>query len=162
MILGRDLLTALGLDIMFSEIIINDGEVPYKGFSAPMVDVNNYDFNILTGKTVKPEESFINLYVSECFESESEISATLRMRRILDAKYEKADLNKVMTEQFQHLKTEENDRLMILFRKYEDLFDGTLGTWNTTSEDLELRDNVKKVCLQPCPVLRVHEVMFIK
>ena len=89
MILGRDLITALGLDIKFSEIIIHAGEGPYKGFSAPMVHVNNYDFNILTGKTVKPEESFINLYVSECFESESEISATLIMRRILDAKYEK-------------------------------------------------------------------------
>ena len=68
------------------------------------------------------------------------------MRRILDSKNENADLNKVMTDQFQHLKTEEHERLIILLRKYEDLFDGTLGTCNTTRVDLELRDNVKPVC----------------
>ena len=64
-----------------------------------MVEVKKYSFNILAAKTVKPEESFINVYVSECFESESAISATRIMRRILDAKYKKADPNKVMTKQ---------------------------------------------------------------
>ena len=67
-----------------------------------------------------------------------------------------------MTKRFQHLNTEERDRLIILFRKYEDLFDGTLGTWNTTPVYLELREDVKPVCLQPYPVLRVHKSMFRK
>ena len=49
------------------------------------------------------------------------------MRRILDAKYEKADLNKVMTEQFKHLNTKECKRLMKILRKFEYLFDRTLG-----------------------------------
>ena len=52
-----------------------------------MVDVRNYDFKYITEKTVKPEESFVNLYVNECLESDSPISSTHRMRRILDAKY---------------------------------------------------------------------------
>ena len=63
MILGRDLLPALGLDINFSENVMHGGERPYKGSLAPIVDVNNHDSNILTAKTVKPEESFINAYV---------------------------------------------------------------------------------------------------
>ena len=50
----------------------------------------------LMAKTVKLEEYFINAYVSELFEYESAISATHRMRRILDAKEKKADLNEVM------------------------------------------------------------------
>ena len=112
MILGRYLLSALGLDIKFSDNVIHIGEGPYKGCYAPMVDVDNYNFNILTAKTFKPEESFINAYVSECFESEGAISATLIMYIILDTKYEKADLNKVMTEQYQHLNTEEGERLL--------------------------------------------------
>ena len=91
-----------------------------------MVDVDYYDFNILTPKTFKPKESFINAYVNECFESESVISATRRMRRILDAKYKEADLNKVMTEKFQHLNTEERNWFLSLLRKYEDIFYGTL------------------------------------
>ena len=96
MILGRDLLTALGLDLKFSENVIHGGEGTYKGCSAPMVEVSNYNFNTLTSKIVKPEESFINVYVSECFESGSSLSATHRMRRILDAKHEREDQNKVM------------------------------------------------------------------
>ena len=68
------------------------------------------------------------------------------MRRILDDKYEKADLNNVMTEQFQHLNTKERKRLLNLLRKYEELFDGTLGKWNTTPVDLELRDDANPVC----------------
>ena len=65
MILGRDLLTALVLTLKFSENFICGGEGPYKGCSEPMVDVNNYYFNIVMAKTVKQEEPFINAYVSE-------------------------------------------------------------------------------------------------
>ena len=59
-ILGRYLLTALGLDIKFSENVIIGGEGPYEGCSEPMVDVSNYAFKYITDKTVKPEESFVN------------------------------------------------------------------------------------------------------
>ena len=64
MILGRYLLVVLGLDLKFSENVTHGGEGPYEGCSAPMVDVNNYNFNITTAKTVIPEESFINACVS--------------------------------------------------------------------------------------------------
>ena len=57
-----------------------------------MVDVINYDFKSITDKNVKPEESFVNSYVDKCLESDSAINSTRRMRRILDAKYEKVDL----------------------------------------------------------------------
>ena len=41
MILGRYLLTELGLDLKFSENVGIGGKGPYEGFSAPMVDVSN-------------------------------------------------------------------------------------------------------------------------
>ena len=85
------------MDLNFSENVIIGGEGPYEGCSAPRVDVSNYNFTYITGKTVKLEESFINSYVNECFKSNSAIISTSRMRRILDAKYKKSDLNKVMT-----------------------------------------------------------------
>ena len=47
MILGRDLVTALGLDLKFSENIILGGDGPFKGFSVPMVDVSTYGFKPL-------------------------------------------------------------------------------------------------------------------
>ena len=55
MILGRDLLTALGMDINFSENIMIGGHRPYKGFSAPMVDLSNYEFKYLKEKMIKQE-----------------------------------------------------------------------------------------------------------
>ena len=55
MILGRYLPTTLGIYLKFSDDIIIFGEGPYKGCSAPMVDVSNYEFNIITAKIVKPE-----------------------------------------------------------------------------------------------------------
>ena len=102
MILCRDLLTVLGLALIFSENIIIGGDRPYEGCSAPMVDLSNYEFKALTDKIVKPEESFINLYVDKCLKSESTISSTRIMRRSLDSKYEKAYLNKITTEKCQH------------------------------------------------------------
>ena len=36
------------------------------------------------------------------------------------------------------------------------MFDGTLGTWNTTPVYLELKDNAKPMCSQPYPVLHMH------
>ena len=41
MILGRYLLTELGLDLKFSENVGIGGKGPYEGFSASMVDVSN-------------------------------------------------------------------------------------------------------------------------
>ena len=43
MILGRDILTALVLDLNFSENVIVGGDGPYKGFLAPISDVTDYD-----------------------------------------------------------------------------------------------------------------------
>ena len=80
MILVRDLLTELGLDIKFSDNVIVGGEGPYEGCSPPIVYLSNYNFKSISDKTVKPEEYFINAYVSELFEYESAISATHRMR----------------------------------------------------------------------------------
>ena len=63
MILGRYLLTALVLDLKFSDNVIIGGKGPYEGCSALMVDLINYDFTSITDKTVKQDESYINLYV---------------------------------------------------------------------------------------------------
>ena len=64
MILGRDLFTALGLDIKFSGNIIIGGEGTYEGCLEPMVGLSNDDFKPLTEKIVKLEKSFINSYTS--------------------------------------------------------------------------------------------------
>ena len=80
--LGRDLLTALVLDLKFSDNVIICGGGTYKGCSSPMVGVINHDFKYITDKTVKLEELFVNSYVDKLLESNSPISSTHRIRRI--------------------------------------------------------------------------------
>ena len=56
MILGRDLINALGLYLKFSDNFIIGGEGTYEGCSSPMVGVISYGFKSITDKTVKTEE----------------------------------------------------------------------------------------------------------
>ena len=55
MILGRDLLATLGLDLKFSNRIIVGSRGLYKRYFLPMVDVSNYNYAPLTDKVVKPK-----------------------------------------------------------------------------------------------------------
>ena len=50
MILGRYLLTAVGLDLKFPQNIVIGDEGPYNGCSRPMAEVRNHDFKNLTKK----------------------------------------------------------------------------------------------------------------
>ena len=105
----------------------------------------------------------MNLYVNECFESNNARSSTHIVSRILDVNYQKADLNEVMTKQCQrHLTAIERHRLIQLLKKFEYLFDSTLGTWNTTPVESELEDNAKPVCSRPYLVHKVHKTIFKK
>ena len=64
----------------------------------------------------------------EILESEVITQATSRMKKILEAHYEKADLMKVVNN-CTHLSQEERVKLYQLLKRYEHLFDATLGQW---------------------------------
>ena len=68
----------------------------------------------------------------------------------------KADLNKVMTKKCQHLYTKEQERLLEIIWKLEYMFDGTLGTYNTTPVALELNNDAKTALSRTYPVPRIH------
>ena len=53
-VLGRDLLTTLIIDINISKNVIIGGAGPYEVLSAPMAAISNYGFKSLTYKTGKP------------------------------------------------------------------------------------------------------------
>ena len=44
MILGRDLLTDLGLDIFFSKTSISVGDGTYEGWTTPMIEMTTYNY----------------------------------------------------------------------------------------------------------------------
>ena len=87
---------------------------------------------------ITPEEYFTNDYVKEVYASEHVSTATKRLRVIFFSEYEKVDLHKVMENQCQHLTMIQLNELRKLLQKFEDLFNGTLGTQKTDPVDFKL------------------------
>ena len=81
-----------------------------------MVDLGKYIFKDSNTGKITPEESFTNAYVKELYESEHVRTAEKRLHVILDAKYEKEDLHKVMENQCQHLTTTQRNELLNYYR----------------------------------------------
>jgi len=79
-----------------------------------------------------------------------------RIKNILDAKYEAANLKEVVAEST-YLGPSEKAQLLELLNKYEKLFDGTLGKWVGRPYDIELHDGVTPYHARPYPLPRVHE-----
>ena len=61
-----------------------------------MVDLVMHKFKYLNTGKITPEESFMNAYTEENYEQEQIHPDNKRLRVILYAKYEKANLHKVM------------------------------------------------------------------
>ncbi len=58
-------------------------------------------------------------------EPQSTHEVTRWVVQILDAKYEKADLQSVVTANYTHLSLQDQNKLLELLTQYEELFDGT-------------------------------------
>ena len=76
MILGRDILRDLALNLKLSDHIIEADSVTFKGYTAPMVDLDTYEFKDLNPGRITPEELFMNAYSEEINESEQVRTST--------------------------------------------------------------------------------------
>ena len=133
MIMGRDLLQALGIDILFSQQRVQWGHV-----TIPMKNVDDgLDSIHITDSTLVQ-------------------SATDRIKQILDAKYEPADLQQIVAE-CSHLKTDEQTRLQQLLECYQGLFDGTLGHWQDMPYEIYLKPDVQPYHARAYPIPKTYE-----
>eukprot|EP00957_Ditylum_brightwellii_P024677 1864617-Ditylum_brightwellii.AAC.1 len=64
-------------------------------------------------------------------------------KNILDAKYEKANIEKIVSEQYAHLSKKKQKGLVELLNKFKKLFNRTLGTWNGIKYNIELPEGTK-------------------
>ena len=133
MIIGRDILSFLGIDIKFSNLTVEwDGaEMPFKPIDATI------------------QTSY---HIAESLAANA---STERIREILEAKYVAADLEKVCSSQA-HLALQEQRKLLALLNKYADLFDGTLGKWTQEPVDLELKEGASPYHARPYPIPKCH------
>ena len=88
--------------------------------------------------------------------------ATKWVVHILDAKYEKADLQSVVSTNCTHLSLPDQNKLLELLTEYEELFDGTLCDWNTKPVSFELKEGTKPYHSRPFPIQKSHKATTIK
>jgi hypothetical protein len=84
----------------------------------------------------------LKLNHSLAMEPQSTQEATKRVTRILDAKYQKADLQAIVKDKCNHLSADQQKKLLQLLQKYKSLFDGTLGDWKTKPVSFQLKEGV--------------------
>jgi hypothetical protein len=89
-----------------------------------------------------------------CFAQEpiSTRSATKRVVKVLDAKYEKADLPAIIRDKCSHLTASDREKLLSVLLKTELLFDGTLGNQKLLPVSFELKEGMKPYHGRPYPI----------
>ena len=141
MIMGRDLLDTLGMDLLFSEHMMrwDNATVPMRNPSMFHPDKKETYFN----------EMFL---IHDPLTTEAE-----RIQRITDIKYSPADFDKIC-EESTVLTGPEKGQLKALLQKHKHLFDGTLGKWTGEQYDIELKPDAKPYHSKAYPVPHSQEV----
>ena len=96
-----------------------------------------------------------NIYKDELEPSVSR-TETKRATKILDAKYEKANLPEVVEDNCKHLTVTQRNALLRLLLEHEELFDGTLGDWRGEEVNFELQLGAKPYHGKPFPIPQFH------
>ena len=86
---------------------------------------------------------------------------TQRIQKILDAKYEPANLNQV-TKDIWELSKEDRDKIYRILKKYEVLFDGRLGKYNGPPHTIHLKDNVTLYHGKPYKFPQIYKAQLRK
>ncbi|MCP4745877.1 MAG: hypothetical protein GY874_06995, partial [Desulfobacteraceae bacterium] len=123
LILGVKSLANMGAILDFAEATITIDQV-----TLPMRAKGHYDM-----KSIRAQ-------FRDLLEPISMREATNRALKILDAKYEKADLPIIIAENCRHLSTYQQGQLLKLLLDFEELFNGTLGDWKTKPVGLKLKE----------------------
>ena len=137
-IIGRDLLQGVGIDLLFST-----QEIQWSNATAPMrpIDIMKNDAVETIADTIL----------------EQEIVDEDVIQRMTETKYSPADLQAEVSKS-SHLTQTEQHQLLQLLIKYESLFDGALGEWKTSPVHLELKEGATPYYGKPYPVPRSQEL----
>ena len=149
LIIGCNSMEKLGIVMDFKAKTITIDEI-----ILPMRNIES-----LTNKSKVQEAWAISNVLAH--EPTSTEQATQRAVKILDAKYKKADLQAVVTNCTQ-LNSVEKNKLLELLKKFEPLFDGTLGHWRTKPVSFQLKDGVTPYHGRAFPIPKVHKETIMK
>ena len=125
MIIGRDLLEEhLGIKFLFDIQMME-----WDNASTPMQDLDQFH----------QKETFAKLEHKLLYMHDPDTTEVEGIQEILDTKYCKANLDK-LTQENKELPKEEQQKLLTLLKRHEQLFNGTMGTWSTDLVKVVLND----------------------
>ena len=134
LILGRDTMTELGITLNFA-----NNTTHWQENNIPMKPIN---CDVKTHYAIR--------------DSTRVQSETKRIKKILDANYQKANLPKIVKDLI-YLNAIKQNKLLKLLRKYEQMFDGTLGNYTGSKYKIELKENIAPYHAKPFPIPKIHE-----
>jgi hypothetical protein len=149
LILGVKITKRYGIILDFEDKMITIDEV-----KLPMQNIN-----YLQGSSTLHA---LMLNHSLAMEPQSTQDATKHVMRILDAKYQKADLQSIIRDNCKHLSANQQKKLLQLLKKYELLVDGTLGDWKTKLVSFRLKEGVSPYHGRASPVPKIHKDTIVK
>jgi hypothetical protein len=121
----------------------------------PKKNINNLQLKPSINKALKHNTCLAQ-------EPESTRNATKRVVKILEDKYDKADIPGIGRNNCKHLKPPERESLLTLLLKFEQLFDGTLGNWNLPPVSFELKEGAKPFHGRPFLIPKIQKATFMK
>ncbi len=130
LIIGKQTMHDLGVKSDIQEKTITIDKI-----LLPMRSIANLQLKPRNTRALRENTCFAQEPISTC-------SATKRMVKILDAKYEKADLPAIIRENRSHLTASNRKKLLSVLLKFEPLFDGTLGDWKLPPVSFELKEDM--------------------
>ncbi len=104
----------------------------------------------------------LKLNNSLTMEPKSTQDMTKHATQILDANYKKTDLQLNVKENCKHLSANQQKKLLQLLKKYELLFNCTIGEWRTKPVSFQLREGISPYYGQAFPVPKLHKYTIIK
>ncbi len=150
LIIGKQTMHDLGVKSDFQEKTITIDEV-----LLPMRNIANLQLRPRITRALRE---------NTCFAQEpiSTHSATKHIVKILDAKYEKADLPVIIRENCSHLTADEREKLLSVLLKFEPLFDGILGDWKLLPVSFELKEGMQPYHGRLYPIPHKHKAVLMK
>ena len=160
-IFGRNYMRDYGFDLCFS-----DQTIRWDGMKMDMKQLDELTSETGDGISWLEEQyecHFAQQVENQCMAEYEKIQSKLFNKEldayateIKDSKYEKQNLLRVAQDQ-KHLTPEQRDQLHQVLTKYQDLFEGTLGTWPDDEVSVELTRDAKPYhCGKPIRIPHIH------
>ena len=150
-ILGADFLTKTGIDVKYSTGTIQwfENELPLR------------DPHTLKDKDYVAMAEIVEIQQEVEFFGMDWYDPTCYAIEILDAKYEKVQIDEVVN-QLEHLNVQQKARIKQVLSEFTKLFDGTLGVYPHRKFHIDLEPDAKPKHFRPYPVPVIHLETFKK